>query len=133
MTTSVTSSDSSGAPDDAAEHDDTPQRRNNPIQSQLHAHPALGPLAVLIVAAIVFECINPRFFNPANLSIMLQEVAVVGLLALGQSIIILTAGIDLSVGAVMILAQMVMAGLAVTNHLPVVPALLIGFVVGLIC
>jgi fructose transport system permease protein len=71
-------------------------------------------------------------FNPANLSIMLQEVAVIGLLALGQSIIILTAGIDLSVGAVMILAQMVMAGLAINSGLPVVLALIIGLVVGLL-
>jgi fructose transport system permease protein len=131
MTTGVTSSDSSGAPDDAAELDDTPQRRSNPIQAQLHAHPALGPLAVLIVAAIVFECINTRFFNPANLSIMLQEVAVVGLLALGQSIIILTAGIDLSVGAAMILSQMVMAGLAVNSGVPGALAIIIGLLAAL--
>jgi len=120
-----------GAPSGAAPA--ASRRRANPFQALLHAHPSLGPLIVLIVSAVIFGIINTRFFNPANLSIMLQEVAVIGLLALGQTIIILTAGIDLSVGAVMILAQMVMAGLAVTNHLPVVPALLIGFVVGLIC
>lgn len=109
------------------------RRRAQPFQALLHAHPSLGPLLVLVVSAIIFGIINGRFFNPANLSIMLQEVAVIGLLALGQTIIILTAGIDLSVGAAMILAQMVMAGLAMTTHLPVVPALIIGLVVGLLC
>jgi fructose transport system permease protein len=106
------------------------RRRANPFQVLLHAHPSLGPLVVLAAAAIVFDLINTRFFNPANLSIMLQQVAVIGLLALGQTVIILTAGIDLSVGAAMILVQMVMAGLAINSGLPVALALFIGFLVG---
>jgi len=109
----------------------TERRRSNPVQKLLHAHPSLGPLIVLILAGIVFTLINGRFLNTVNLSIMLQQVAVIGLLALGQAVIILTAGIDLSVGAAMILAQMVMAGLAVTTGLPVVLALIIGVLVGL--
>ena len=129
MSTDVTSSD---APEDApTERDENPQRRQNPIQAQLHAHPALGPLAVLIIASIVFGIINTRFFYAANLSIMLQEVAVIGLLALGQSVIILTAGIDLSVGAAMILSQMVMAGLAVNSGVPALLALIIGLIAAL--
>jgi fructose transport system permease protein len=128
MTTSVKSSD---APENPPAERETPQNRQNPIQAQLHAHPALGPLAVLIIAAVVFEIINTRFFYPANLSIMLQEVAVIGLLALGQSVIILTAGIDLSVGAAMILSQMVMAGLAVNSGVPGLLALIIGLIAAL--
>jgi fructose transport system permease protein len=112
---------------------EVPGRRANPLQAQLHAHPSLGPLIVLVVAAVVFDVINPRFFNPTNLSIMLQQVAVVGLLALGQTVIILTAGIDLSVGAAMILAQMVMAGLAVNSGWPALPALVVGLVVACLC
>src|SRR6185312_6521722 len=106
--------------------------RANPFQAMLHAHPSLSPLAVLVVAAVVFDLINNRMFSPTNLSIMLQQVAVIGLLALGQTIIILTAGIDLSVGAAMILAQMVMAELAVSNGVPTVLALLIGLVIALL-
>jgi fructose transport system permease protein len=108
-----------------------PRRRANPVQSVLHAHPSLGPLVVLVLAAIVFGLINTRFWNPVNLSIMLQQVAVIGLLALGQTVIILTAGIDLSVGAAMILAQMVMAGTAINSGLPAPVALIIGLLVGL--
>jgi fructose transport system permease protein len=115
---------------------DTPgspvRRRGNPVQALLHAHPSLGPLFVLVLAAIVFDLINQRFLSPTNLSIMLQQVAVIGLLALGQTIIILTAGIDLSVGAAMILAQMVMAQLAVSNGVPTVLALIIGLVVAML-
>jgi fructose transport system permease protein len=104
------------------------RRRGSPIQALLHSHPSLGPLVVLILAAIVFDLINNRFLNPANLSIMLQQVAVVGLLALGQTVIILTAGIDLSVGAAMILVQMLMAELAVADGMPTILALVIGLV-----
>jgi fructose transport system permease protein len=109
-----------------------PLRSSSWFQAALHAHPALGPLAVLVLSAVIFDLINSRFFNPANLSIMLQQVAVIGLLALGQTVIILTAGIDLSVGAVMILAQMVMAGLVLNSGLPVVPALIVGALVALL-
>jgi fructose transport system permease protein len=108
------------------------RRRGNPVQSVLHQHPALGPLVVLIVAAIVFNLLNSRFLAAANISIMLQQVAVIGLLALGQTVIILTAGIDLSVGAAMILAQMVMAGLAINSGWPVVLALIMGLIVALL-
>jgi fructose transport system permease protein len=118
--------------DTAASEETTATRRGNPVQALLHSHPSLGPLAVLVVAAVVFDLINGRFLSPTNLSIMLQQVAVIGLLALGQTVIILTAGIDLSVGAAMILAQMVMAELAVSNGLPVVVALLVGLVVALL-
>jgi len=108
------------------------RQRANPFQALLHDHPSLGPLLVLVASVVVFGGINTRFFNPANLSIMLQEVAVIGLLALGQTIIILTAGIDLSVGAAMILAQMVMAGLAINSGLPAAAALIIGLLFGLL-
>lgn len=129
----MTQSVSATSPDaPSTEEPEVPQRRQSPIQAMLHAHPALGPLVVLIIAAVVFECINTRFFNPASLSIMLQEAAVIGLLALGQSIIILTAGIDLSVGAAMILAQMVMAGLAVNTGVPGPLAFVIGLIAALL-
>ena len=100
------------------------------LQQLLHRHPALGPASVLVASCIVFSLINSRFANPVNLSLIIQQVAVVGALAIGQTMIILTAGIDLSVGAAMILAQMVMAQTAANNHVPGVIALLLGIGVG---
>ena len=79
------------------------------VHHVLHSYPALSPLLVLIVACLVFGTINGRFLKPENLSLIFQQVAVVGALAVGQTLIILTAGIDLSVGAIMVLRSMVMA------------------------
>ena len=112
------------------------QRQQSPvqrIQHLLHSHPALSPLMVLIVACIVFTIINPRFASPGTISIILQQTAVIAALAIGQTLIILTAGIDLAVGATAILAMLVMANLAANNGVPGGLALLIGFVVGTIC
>ena len=50
---------------------------------------------VLIIACIVFTIINPRFAQPGTISIVLQQTAVIAALAIGQTLIILTAGIDL--------------------------------------
>ncbi len=61
MTASTTSSTAEAPDNPPAESDEPPQRRQNPVQAQLHAHPTLGPLAVLIAAAVVFECVNTRF------------------------------------------------------------------------
>jgi len=99
------------------------------VQRELHAHPALGPLIVLVVSCIVFAFLNPRFIAFANISVMLQQVAVVAALGVAQTLIILTAGIDLSIGAVMVLALLVMAQLSAENQVVGVLALLGGIVV----
>ncbi len=87
---------------------DTAGRRLHDI---LHRMPALSPLIVLILAGVIFGLENGRFFTPQNLSILLQQVAWGGSLAVGQTLVILTAGIDLSIGAVMVLSSLVMAKL----------------------
>jgi fructose transport system permease protein len=101
------------------------------IRNTLHRYPALSPAIVLIVAVVVFGLLNDRFLRVENLSLITQQVSVVGTLAIAQTLIILTAGIDLSVGAVMILASMVVAQLADSNGLPGPLALVAGLAVGL--
>lgn len=98
----------------------------------LHRYPALSPGVVIVLAVIVFGLLNPRFFYANNLSLVTQQVAVVGTLAIAQTLVILTAGIDLSVGAIMVLASMVMAQTASQNGLPAPLALLVGLGVGLV-
>ncbi|GCD21990.1 ABC transporter permease [Cellulomonas algicola] len=107
------------------------QSATSRIQSVLHRHPALSPALVLALSVVVFGLLNDRFLRPENLSLVTQQVAVVGALAVGQTLIILTAGIDLSVGAIMVLSSMVMAQTAVTNGLPGPVALGVGLAVGL--
>ena len=55
--------------------------------------------------------LGPRgrpFFAPFNLSLILQQVTIIGVVGIAQTLIILTAGIDLSVGAIMVLSSVVM-------------------------
>ena len=99
------------------------------VRGVLHRYPAVSPAVVLVIAIIVFGILNDRFLAPANLSLITQQVAVVGTLAVAQTLIILTAGIDLSIGAVMVLASMVMAQTATQNGVPAFLALLIGILV----
>jgi len=101
------------------------------LRNTLHRYPALSPAIVLVVAIIVFGLLNERFLNPANLSLITQQVAVVGTLAIAQTLIILTAGIDLSVGAVMVLSMMVIAQVTAQMGLPPATSLIIGLAVGL--
>jgi len=97
------------------------------IQHVLHAQPVFGPLAVLVIAAIAFSIINTRFMTATNLSLVLQQVTVIALLALGQTLIILTAGIDLSAGAIAVFSSILMANLATKAGFPGPLALLAGF------
>ena len=101
------------------------------VRNTLHRYPALSPAIVLLVAVVVFGLLNDRFLRFENLSLITQQVSVVGTLAIAQTLIILTAGIDLSVGAVMILASMVVAQVSSANGLPGPLALIAGLVVGL--
>ncbi|MEU6250520.1 ABC transporter permease [Glycomyces sp. NPDC047010] len=118
------------APDLAEEFLDrsTPLRA---VRNLLHRHPAISPAIVLIAAVAVFGGLNERFLEPSNLSLVSQQVAVVGTLALAQTLIILTAGIDLSVGVVMVLASMVIAQTTVQNGVPAPLGLALGLAVGL--
>jgi fructose transport system permease protein len=109
------------------------RRRHSPlqrVQHLLHGYPWISPLVILVLTMVVFTIVNPRFSSPSALSLLIQQTAVIACLAIGQTLIILTAGIDLSVGAIVILSMMVMAKLAVENGVPAPLALLIGIALG---
>ena len=93
------------------------------VQMTLHRYPWLSSLIVLITVVIIFGLINERFLMPSTVSLMIQQTVIVGTLAIAQTLIILTAGIDLSIGAIMIFGQMLMANFAVyttaSNVLPI--------------
>lgn len=74
-------------------------------------------IALLIVMSF-FSVMVPNFLTMSNLLIMTQHVAITGLLAIGMTLVILTGGIDLSVGAVAGMCGMV-AGALLTNGLPI--------------
>src|SRR5215216_3055909 len=103
------------------------------IHDVLHSNATLGPLFVLVLAVVFFSITADRFLEPGNLSLIVQQVMVVGTLGIAQTLIILTAGIDLSVGAIMVLSSIVMAKLSADSGVPGLLALLIGFGVGTAC
>ena len=116
----------------------TPLQR---VQGVLHKYPYLSPLIVLLVAVVVFFLLNERFLLPGNLSFLTQQTVIVGTLAIAQTLVILTAGIDLSIGAIMVFSQMLMANLAVSvtasNVLPIAGqnpyvAIILGIIAGII-
>ena len=104
------------------------------LQEFLHAYPTAIPFIVLILGLAVFSVlVGGRFFAPFNLSLILQQVTIIGTLSIAQTLIILTAGIDLSVGVIMILASIVMGRLAVVSGVPVLIAFPAGLLVALLC
>jgi fructose transport system permease protein len=90
---------------------------------------ALGPWLALLAACTFFATQSDRFLSGENFSLILQQVMVVGVIAIGQSLIILTAGIDLSCGLVMALGSMVIAKMAVEMELHPVLAVSLGLLV----
>ena len=97
----------------------------------LHANPTIVPVIVLVISTIAFGLIaGGRFFSAFNLSLIMQQVSIIGILAAAQSLIILTAGIDLSVAAIMVLMSVIMGNLGVNLGLPTALAILVGLAGG---
>jgi fructose transport system permease protein len=86
----------------------------------------LGPFIALLAACAFFATQSDRFLTAGNLSLILQQVMVVGVIAIGQTLIILTAGIDLSCGMVMALGGIVMTKFATELGMPPALAVLCG-------
>ena len=96
------------------------------LLSRAFAITALGPFIALLAACAFFALKTDQFFSGGNLSLIVQQSIVVGVIAIGQTLIILTAGIDLSCGAAMALGSVLMARLAVDDGVPPLLAIAIG-------
>ncbi|MGD8430060.1 MAG: ABC transporter permease [Ectothiorhodospiraceae bacterium] len=99
-----------------------------------HTYSMAAPAIVLLMAILVFSVVvGGRFLHPFNLSLILQQVTIIGTLAAAQTLVILTMGIDLSVGAIMVLSSVVMGRMAVDFGLPPALALGAGMLTGAAC
>src|ERR687885_1812284 len=104
-----------------------PQRRSLVRSDALQRVLAFGALIVMFV---VFSLASPNFLQFDNIVAILLATAVNGILALGVTFVIITSGIDLSIGTVMTLAA-VMSGVAITGWgLPLPLGTLVGIVTG---
>lgn len=123
-----------GSADEVASFDNERSGLLNWIQSTLHKHPSLVPLVVLLASIAGFGLyLGPKFFSPFAMTLILQQVAIVGIVGAAQTLVILTAGIDLSVGAIMVLSSVVMGQFTFRYGLPAEFAILCGFAVGALC
>ena len=118
------------------------------VQHFLHQYPTSVPFLVLILGIAAFTIPLPRyidgelhfvalagvrFFSAFNLSLILQQVTIIAVLGTAQTLVILTAGIDLSVGVIMILCSVVMGRTCVVYGVPLWIAFPLGLLVGLAC
>jgi len=112
-------------------------RAKSPVQKLqhfLHANPTAIPAIVLVLGVVVFGLIvGSRFMSMFNLSLIIQQVTIIGIIGIAQTLIVITAGIDLSVGAIMVLCSVIMGKLAITVGLPAPLALIIGVAAGAGC
>ncbi|MBK5331702.1 MAG: ABC transporter permease, partial [Ilumatobacteraceae bacterium] len=115
---------------DAAEEFLDRQSAIKRVQAVLHAYPWLSPAIVLAITVVIFRIATSKFATPTDLGVIAQQTAVTGTLAVGQTLIILTGGIDLSCGAIMVFSSMVMAKTAFDQGVPGPLAIVIGLIIG---
>ena len=95
-----------------------------------------GPVVVLLLIAIVISAAQPLFYSSGNIQNLLVQSSVIALLGLGQLTVILTSGIDLSVGSILGLASvsggLLSLGASLGGGLTILTMLLVGLGVGII-
>ena len=119
------------SPAAVAEFEDQHKGLLSRFQHTLHVNPALVPLIVLVLSIAIFGVLlGSKFFSPFALTLILQQVQIVGVLAAAQSLIILTAGIDLSVGAIAVMTSVIMGQFTFRYGLPPSIAIPCGLLAG---
>lgn len=89
-----------------------------------------SPVFILLILIIIMSFSNENFFSLSNFINIIKQSSVLGIIAMGMTLVILTSGIDLSVGSMMALSGCVMATSATQWNLHPVLAVLLGLVVG---
>jgi fructose transport system permease protein len=105
------------------------------VRGFLRTNPTAIPAIILVASILIFGFISTfivpnNFLTASTLSLILKQVTVVGIIAIAQTLVILTAGIDLSVGEMLVLPAMVMSMLTTLNDVPLSLAILIALAVG---
>ncbi|MBO6893216.1 MAG: ABC transporter permease [Roseibium sp.] len=119
------------SPQAVASFDDHSRGLGHKIQHALHQTPALVPMIVLLLSILIFGILlGSKFFSPFALTLILQQVQIVGVLAAAQSLVILTAGIDLSVGAIAVLTSVIMGQFTFRYGLPAPVSIFCGLCAG---
>lgn len=91
----------------------------------------LLPFVGLILLIVMISVLNPAFLDLSNLLNLLRQVSINGLIAFGMTFVILTGGIDLSVGSILALSSAFIA-LMITSGVDPIIAIIIGVLIGFI-
>ncbi len=89
-------------------------------------------LAGLAVVLVLAAALTPRFYSGANLQLVLSQIGFIGVTAIGQTLVLLIGGIDLSVGAVIGLTMVTVATVTGGSGAKLAPAILLSFGLGLL-
>jgi ribose transport system permease protein len=101
------------------------------VQRLLHRREA-GTLVGLLVLSAVLWIATPHFLTASNLVNVVEQSAIIGIIAVGMTFVIISGGIDLSVGSIVALAGIVF-GLAAHSGVPIAAACLLGLGCGTLC
>jgi ribose transport system permease protein len=92
----------------------------------------VGPFGVVILLGVVLTFLSPYFLRSGNIEAIFLQMSTIAIIAVGQTMVIITAGIDLSVSTIVALAGVVSTTLMVYNHFGVIAGILAGMAVGAI-
>jgi ribose transport system permease protein len=95
------------------------------MKSSKQALQKLGPLIGLIIITVILSIVSTDFFTLDNIFNVLRQVSINALIAFGMTFVILTGGIDLSVGSILALSSAITAGMLANGMDPIL-AMLIG-------
>jgi ribose transport system permease protein len=98
----------------------------------LHYGRQFGTLIGLFVLFVILWILTPHFLTISNLLNIAQQTSINAIIAVGMTFVIITAGIDLSVGSIMAFSGVVLAS-ALDAGIPIPVAIIIGLVMGLLC
>src|SRR5690349_25169052 len=98
-----------------ASTDPPARRRRTPIPM---LKKDLGLCILILVVGAVVAIINPRFLSPVNLANTANLIGLFGMFSIGEGFVIITGGIDLSIGSVFALLGVIFIDLLVTYNLP---------------
>jgi fructose transport system permease protein len=134
MGLSTSDQTATGGVNTPASFEEPPPKLTRRLQRFLHHNLTIVPAIVLLLAIVFFSLlVGARFYHPVNLSLVMQQVTIIGVLGIAQTMIVLTAGVDLSVGAIMVLSSIIMGNLAVNSGVPTPIAFAAGILTGAAC
>ena len=110
----------------------SPDSNNKKIKINKELLMRLAPLFSLIILVLFFSFSSPFFFNTENIMTIALQTSVIGIMAIGVTFVIITAGIDLSLGSVVAFSG-VAVGICATLGLPLPVCIIAGVLAGGMC